>query len=337
MLNNQDFTHNRVNFLGGSDIGAIIGVSKYRSALDVWFEKTGKHVDAKDSLALRFGSFAEDFIASEYARHIALPVVAHANPIIHGNYSYLAGHIDRFVLPDSSTALFDDSGILQASKLLECKTASGFTQREWGEAGTDEIPLQYLTQCLWYLELTQLPSIDLAVLIGGSDFRIYTVEADRPLQQLLVEKAVHFWSEYVVKDCPPPPESESDCQALFARSIPSKAIEASEAIRALIAELQVLEHNITHEEERISAIKQTIMQTMADAETLTIKGKPIITWKAPKPTTRIDTKRLSSEHPEFVKPYQITTDSARRFVLKDWDIEASVQEAPIITTSETLV
>ena len=337
MLINQDFTLNRTSFVGGSDIGAIIGVSKYRSALDVWLEKTGKHVDAKDSLALRFGSFAEDFIASEYARHIALPVVAHANPIIHRNYSYLAGHIDRFVLPDSSTALFDDAGMLRASKLLECKTANGFTQREWGEAGTDEIPLQYLTQCLWYLKLSQLTSIDLAVLIGGSDFRIYTVEADCPLQQLLVEKAVHFWSEYVVKDCPPPPQSESDCQALFARSTPSKSVEASEATRAMITELQMLQRSIAHEEERISSIKQAIMQTMAEAEILTIDGKPIVTWKAPKPITRIDTKRLAGEHPEFIKKYQIMAASARRFVVKDWDIKASAQEAPIITTSEALV
>ena len=336
MLNNQDFTHNRSHFLGGSDIGAIVGVSKYRSAIDVWLEKTGKRVDTKDSLALRFGSFAEDFIASEYARHIDLPVVAHADPMLHRDHGYLAGHIDRFVLPRSNIALFDDAGKLQATKLLECKTANGFTQQEWGEPGTDAIPLPYLTQCLWYLELTQLPSIDLAVLIGGSDFRIYTVKADLPLQQLLVEKAVHFWSEYVMKDCPPPPQSESDCQALFARSTPSKTVEASEATRILIAELQALEDSISHEEERISSIKQTIMQTMADAETLTIEGKPIVTWKAPKPTTRIDTKRLSSEHPELVKHYQITSASARRFVVKDWDVSISTQESPITNTAEVL-
>ncbi len=67
MLNNQDFTHNRAAFLGGSDIGAILGVSKYRSAMDVWLEKTGKRADHKDSFALRFGSFAESFIADEYS------------------------------------------------------------------------------------------------------------------------------------------------------------------------------------------------------------------------------------------------------------------------------
>jgi len=59
MHTNQYFTHNRAGFLGGSDIAAIVDVSKYRSAMDVWLEKTGKRVDQKDSFALRFGSFAE--------------------------------------------------------------------------------------------------------------------------------------------------------------------------------------------------------------------------------------------------------------------------------------
>ena len=68
MLTIQDFTHNRANFLGGSDIGAIVGVSPYRSAIDVWLEKTGKAIDTADGFALRFGSFAEGFIAEEYAK-----------------------------------------------------------------------------------------------------------------------------------------------------------------------------------------------------------------------------------------------------------------------------
>lgn len=35
MLINQDFTANRAKYLGGSDIGAILGLSKYRTALEV--------------------------------------------------------------------------------------------------------------------------------------------------------------------------------------------------------------------------------------------------------------------------------------------------------------
>lgn len=42
MLNNQDFTCKRSHFIGGSDLAAILGLSPYRTAVDVWLEKQGK-------------------------------------------------------------------------------------------------------------------------------------------------------------------------------------------------------------------------------------------------------------------------------------------------------
>lgn len=68
MLINQDFSVDRSKFIGGSDIGPILGLSRYRSPLEVWLEKTGREAKRVDSLPLRFGSFAEEFIASEYSR-----------------------------------------------------------------------------------------------------------------------------------------------------------------------------------------------------------------------------------------------------------------------------
>ncbi len=68
MLNNQYFAQFRAKSLGGSDVAAILGLSPYRTAVDVWMEKTGKESTRIDSLPLRFGSFVEEFVASEYMR-----------------------------------------------------------------------------------------------------------------------------------------------------------------------------------------------------------------------------------------------------------------------------
>jgi len=317
MLNNQDFTHNRAAFLGGSDIGAILGVSKYRSAMDVWLEKTRKRVDTKDSFALRFGSFAESFIADEYALLTGEYLVDHPESLVHPNYSFCVGHIDRFVLEKKGLSLFHSDGGLNAKKLLECKTANHFSQGDWGEPGTDAIPLPYLCQCLWYLGITNLSEIDVAVLLGGSDLRIYTITRDLELESLLFEKAAFFWTEHVQKDIPPKPQSISDCQALFQRASSGKTLEASSETLNLIRKLKALEAQTFAEEEQIDAIKQALMEHMADAEVLTYLGKPVITWKAPKPSYRIDTKRLGLEHPELVKAYQSPIQSSRRFVVKD--------------------
>jgi putative phage-type endonuclease len=317
MLNNQDFTHNRSHFLGGSDIGSIVGVSKYRSAMDVWLEKTGKKVDHEDSFALRFGSFAESFIADEYALLTGEHLINHPNSIAHPVHSFCVGHIDRFVMDQTNLPLLRDDGALNAKKLLECKTANHYSQSEWGETGTDAIPLPYLCQCLWYLGITNLSEIDVAVLLGGSDLGIYTITRDSELETLLFEKAVHFWTEHVQKDMPPKPQSIDDCKALFERASAGKSLEANGQTLNLIRKLKTLETQVQQEGEVIETIKQKLMETMADAEVLTYLGKPIITWKAPKPTYRIDTKRLGMDHPELIKAYQQPVLNSRRFVVKD--------------------
>jgi putative phage-type endonuclease len=328
MLNNQDFTHNRAAFLGGSDIGAILGVSKYRSAMDVWLEKTGKKMDRKDSFALRFGSFAESFIADEYALLTGEHLVEHPEGLAHPQHSFCVGHIDRFVLDQPNMPLFKEDKKLNAKKLLECKTVNLYSQSDWGEAGTDAIPLPYLCQCLWYLGITNLPEIDVAVLLGGSDLRVYTITRDLELESLIFEKAAFFWTEHVQKDIPPKPQSVADCQVLFQKSKNGNSVEATAEAIALIQQLKALESQAQIDEEQMDAIKQALMETMTDAELLTYLGKPVITWKAPKPSYRIDTKRLTLEHPELVKAYQSPIQSSRRFVVKDLPMEFLLTNAP---------
>lgn len=115
----------------------------------------------------------------------------------------------------------------------------------------------------------------------------------------------------------PKPQSITDCQALFQRASSGKTIEANPQTIALIQELKALESQTHTEEEQINSIKQKLMETMVDAEVITYLGKPVITWKAPKPSYRIDTKRLGLEHPELMKAYQNPIQNSRRFVLKD--------------------
>lgn len=328
MINNQDFTQNRCSFLGGSDIGAIVGVSKYRGAMDVWLEKTRKKVNHKDSFALRFGSFAESFIADEYALVKGEHLINNPNGIVHPEHSFCVGHIDRFVMGQPDLPLFTEDGTLNAKKLLECKTANQFSQNDWGEAGTDAIPLSYLCQCLWYLGITNLSKIDVAVLFGGSDLRIYTITRDTELETLLFEKAAFFWTEHVQKDVPPKPQSVTDCQALYQRATIGKTMEADPKTLDLIRKLNALESQVQLEEEQIDGIKQQLMETIADAEVLTYLGRPLITWKAPKPSYRLDAKRLSLDHPELIKAYQQLVINSRRFVVKDLP-ETLLSSAPI--------
>jgi len=316
MLNNQDFALLRAKSLGGSDVGAVLGLSKYRSAVDVWMEKTGKNVAVRDSLPLRFGQFAESFVASEYALSTGLSLASHDAAVIHPEYQYMHGHIDRFAL-NGDLPLIDADGKITACRILECKTANPFAQSEWGEAGSDQVPLSYLVQCVWYMMLTNINQTDLAVLFGNADFRIYEITRDLELEQMVLERAITFWEDYVLKDIPPPASSESDYKTLFGKSTLSKSIEAPAQTYELIKKLKSLNEQVEQYEAEISQIKQSIMGQMQDAEILTFDGQTLATWKSPKPSLRLDAKRLTEEHPDLVHQYQVPIQNSRRLVIKE--------------------
>lgn len=310
MLINQDFSPDRTKYIGGSDIGAILGLSRFRTPLEVWMEKTGKELKRVDSLPLRFGFFAEAFVAGEYARSTGFELLHDESIFVHPEHSFMSAHIDRFVLDGVGAA---------PSRILECKTASPFTsgtKSEWGEVGSDEVPMSYLCQCIWYMAITGIEYCDLAVLFGNSDFRIYEIDRDQALEEMVIGKATAFWHDYVLKDTPPPIQSIADCQTLFSKGNPDLSIEAQAETLELTRRLQLLNTEIGVREEEISSIKQSIMSQMGQAELLTYQGKTLATWKAPKPSLRLDSKQLEADYPDIAELYKTPVQNSRRLVIK---------------------
>jgi hypothetical protein len=81
--------------------------------------------------------------------------------------------------------------------------------------------------------------------------------------------------------------------------------------------LHLLNSEIKSKELEISQIKQTIMGQMGEAELLTYQGHVLATWKSPKQSYRLDSKRLEVEHPELIPQYQVPIHNSRRLVIKE--------------------
>ena len=155
----------------------------------------------------------------------------------------------------------------------------------------------------------------MAVLFGNAELRVYQIPRDPELEILLLDHAVRFWEDHVLKDIPPPAKCEADYQHVFAQGSP-RTIEASPEIAKLTQELLRVQEQIEQQEQQVSQMKQRIMGVMEDAEILNFDGKVLATWKAPKPSVRLDAKRLTEEHPEWVLPYQVPVQSNRRLLIK---------------------
>jgi len=168
------------------------------------------------------------------------------------------------------------------------------------------------------MAITGIDKTDLAVLFGNSDFRIYEIARDQGLEELVIAKATTFWNEHVLKDIPPPVQSEADCHTLFNKGDPAKSIEAKQETLELTKRLHALNSEIETREEELSTIKQTIMSQMGDAELLTYQGRALASWKAPKPSFRLDSKRFELEHPDLAMSYKLPIQNSRRLVVKQW-------------------
>jgi len=304
----------RTQFLGGSDLGAILGLPSFRSAVDVWLEKTQGTKNQADSLIFRFGHFAEDFIAQEYER--ATGRITHSQDIslTHEHYPYLRGHVDRWVEDAHSS---DQHHLSPAMRILECKTSHPQQAHLWGEPGTDQVPMAYYVQCAWYMMLANCPICDVAVLIGNNDFRIYTLHQDPELERFLLESAIHFWEQHVLTKISPEPSSEDDCRKLFPKVSAAKKVEAPQTLVKEIEHFHAIQTMIKEKDALASEIKQLIMKTLGDADTLTYQGKTLATWKAPKPSIKTNFKQLELDHPEWLTPYQSTQENSRRLLIKE--------------------
>lgn len=302
--------------LGGSDIAAVLGLSPFKTALELWFELVGRTTNEdRDLLHLRFGQHAESFIAKEYERRTALHTHLHPQTIFHPQHDYIYGHIDRFVT-DGIDRDFSWKPGVQSTRILECKTASVFNRSEWGEDGSSEVPAAYLLQCIWYMAITGGEEADLAALIGNNDFRVYTIKRDLELEGLVMEQAKKFWLDHVLAKSPPPAASTSDAQLLYPRESVGSQLEATpELLQTLkeFTEKSAQAKSITTDCERLKA---EILCYMGGAEKLTRHGKTIATWRCAKASQRLDSRALAEAHPEIASNFTCSVLGARRFLVK---------------------
>ena len=180
----------RKSGIGGTDQEPIWGISPFKSQYELYLEKHGdvEPEDISHIERVHFGSILEEVIAEEYMRRNEVKVQRRNNLLRHKEHDFLIANVDRVLVGQK--------------KGLEIKTADKYFAGSWGESGTDEVPDYYRLQCEHYMIVTEMPEWDLAVLIGGNEYRQYTLHQDQELSEMMIEKAAKFW-EHVQQGIPP--------------------------------------------------------------------------------------------------------------------------------------
>lgn len=293
--------------LGGSDIGAVVGMSPYSNALQVYEEKRGLVPAKPMNMPMLLGRLLEPVVAALYE---AQEGVSLTKPGFqrHPEHTWVLGTPDR--------------AIVAQNRGVELKTTAAHNARRWGETGGDEIPEEYLCQCCWYMLLTDIDAWDVAVLIGGSDFRVYHLQRDRRLEAALFGHGRTFWHEHVLAGIPPVLSAEDvaklDLAARFPVDRDALLLTAGEELQPWIETLERLipEHKrIEVELERCKAVLKA-----AIGEHSGLKGPwGQITWQASRPSRVMDWERLArflGATPDLIRAFTDDKAGSRRFMMK---------------------
>lgn len=177
--------------IGGSDIGAICGVSPFSSARQIYFAKTGQFEDAlKPSEAsverMKWGHLLEPIVADEFAARTGKKIIEAGATFAHKDFPWMRANVDRLIV--------DDNGVPYG--ILECKTTSEYNNESW-ENG--EILMSYMYQLNWYLHILDLQYGAFACLVGGNKFYYYEVfRNDELINETLLPAAKDFWYNNVL-------------------------------------------------------------------------------------------------------------------------------------------
>jgi Phage-related protein, predicted endonuclease len=135
---------NRKGIIGGSDVGAILGVSPYRTPYQAYVSFMGMEEEEKTPEVierLAMGTELEEFIAKQITR-------VFGSKLRKSDYAYYREETPYIVChPDRIEVGKDEEGRTVG---VEIKSSSAF-DNSWGEPDTDQIPYTYLCQCLMYM------------------------------------------------------------------------------------------------------------------------------------------------------------------------------------------
>lgn len=303
-LTNEQIERHR-HGIGASEAAQALGLSQWGTAYDLWLEKRGEGEPREESEALSMGHLLEPVIAKLYEAQNDCTLLPVVETFQHPEHAWL------MATPDYRRA--DDKVV------VECKNFNAFRRKEFGDEGTDAIPMDVLVQCLAQLAVMQplvgASQVDVGVLFGGNEYLQFAVHYDKAAVDRLIERMADFWQK-VQTGAPPTPQSTADARRMFARDV-GRVVEATPAVAEAVEKLRNIQAAVKLAEEQEDFLKLQIQTHMADASTLVMPdGQIAATWKTAKDSLTFDREAFQADNPDLYQRYLTKKPGSRRFLLK---------------------
>jgi putative phage-type endonuclease len=264
-----EWLQDRRSGLGGSDVSAALGFSRYTSAWEVWREKTSRSdINTESpSEAAALGTALEPWLVEQASEILGVPVYRSA----HRTYAH----------PDHAWRRCSPDGIVADGRIVEAKTAglaSGFgTPPGWSDGG---VPLGYEFQVRWSMHVMDAPAAEIIALVAGMGIVHRTIDRDAAIEATLVAQLQAWWTRHIVHD--QEPAFGAGDAAILAELYPtveqeSVELDDTDALGHWEIYLAAREREAAAKAEK-EAAGAALKQLLGGAGKGTVEGNTIVTW-----------------------------------------------------------
>lgn len=295
-MTHDEWLEERRKGIGGSDAGAIVGLNRYKNSFDVYADKLNIIAPPEDNEAMRQGRDLEEYVAERFCEETGKRVRRKNSIIINTDYPFARANVDRLIVGENAG--------------LECKTANVLSLKRYKNG---EYPSEYYCQCMHYMAVTGADRWYLAVLVFGTEFKIFIIERDEEDISALMEAERSFWDDNVAKREPPPPQGTENNDRTMSEMFPTADTDREIQLVGFdkqLARLDEIKALVKKLESEKKEIEQSIKLEMQDAS-VADSDKYHITWKNVT-KSGIDIGRITSELIPDVDLSKYTTQTSYR-------------------------
>lgn len=276
----------RRNYIGSSDAPAILGLDPYRSASDVWLEKTGQVDDFEGNNDTRRGTFLEPAILDWAAWKLGQQFKRNVMGCDH-----------QLAIAANFDGINGDGGFIVEAK-------SSVNADEWGEEGTDQVPERVVAQTHHAMLVAGrgIRTAYVPVLLPGFrsfDFRLYKIERNDDLAAEIGRRGAAFMVDYVRPKIRPDDFKPSiEVLKRIRRELGKvTTVESEVADTWIIARAARLKAEKFEEE-----AERALLAAIGDAEAADHPGGRITYLEQFR--NSLDAKALEAAHPEIAKQFR---------------------------------
>lgn len=332
-LSREEWLAYRRRGIGGSDAAAIFGISPFRTARDLYYDKldiVSVEDDEGNWVAMEMGNLLEPLVAKIFARKTGYKVYQVKKMFQHPANPFILADVDYFVeLPDGETAI------------LEIKTTNYNARDHWWMGGEKIVPVYYESQGRHYMAVMDMDRVFFCCLYGNNEDEVIIreIRRDASYEEELIFLEREFWENHVLARTPPPYLEDGDliidsARRHFGPANPdAPAVELNASMEAKVLRyLQLQEDKKSEEahskqiEKEMKRLKGMLVAEMgasctavcrSGGQNYTITYNPVY-----KPTIDKDgLLRLKLQYPDIYEQF-VTVSESRRFYVK-----AAVSEA----------